>query len=431
MTSAISTALKAFWQKAIGGTEKFSLESRIFHSFSVFAFVILSTQTIVNIWLQVWVSVGITITIFFIQLYLYYISRVKGRLQLAVIVSIVEINLLTCLNYKFEAGITGPALLLFVTSLFMVICVADKKYWKASLIVNLLVVISLISWEYYHPGSTQPYNTRLSMFMNNGLAYTVFAGLLYVGTSQIVNSYNHQKKLTEEKVEEFKQLNIEKDKLLSIVSHDLRSPLNSIQQYFNILSETELGTAERQLLEGHLMRTITNTQELVTNVLNWAKNQLGGNYVLLQRLALAGELQKTVELMLLQAERKNIQLEVDIDSAIVVTADADMLQLVMRNLLNNAVKFSDKDTLVTLRAIANNGLCTISVRDHGIGIAADKQQDIFTLHVKSTYGTANEKGSGLGLVLCREFMQVQGGDIFFTSTEGEGSEFCVTLPCEV
>lgn len=395
----------------------------------MFAFVILSFETILNLCLQLTAAVSITASILAIQLFLYYISRVKGRLQLAVLVSVIEINIFTCLNYKYEAGVTGPALLLFVTSLFMIICVCERRYWKTCLVINLLIVISLLSWEYYHPGSTLPYNSRLNMFLNNGVAYAVLAILLYAGISQIRNSYHRQKQLTEEKANELKRLNAEKDKLLSIMSHDLRSPLNAIQQYFSMLSETELEPAERQVLEGHLLKTIANTQELLTNVLSWTKNQLTGHKIQLRRFALAQELQHTVALIRLIAQYKGIQLEVAIDNDIMVTADGDMLQLVIRNLLNNAVKFSNAGSQVTLKASAKDGLCTIAIEDHGIGIAADKQADIFTLNVKSTYGTSNEKGSGLGLALCREFMQLQGGDISFTSIEGEGSVFYVTLCC--
>lgn len=430
MISAISSVVNMVWQKAVGSPEKFSLESRIFHSFSMFAFLILSFQTLLNWFLHIPASALITSSVLIIQLFLYYLSRIKGRLQLAVIVSIIEINILTCLNYKFESGITGPALLLFVTSLFMVICVSKRAYWKICLAVNLIIVISLISWEYHHPGFTVPYDSRLNMFLNNGVAYVVLAVLLWGGTSQILNSYNHQKQLTEKKAQEFKQLNTEKDKLLSIISHDLRGPLNSIQQYLSMLGGMELGSTERRALENHLLKTITNTQELVTNVLDWTKNQLGGHKIQLHRLALGQELQKPVELIRLIAQRKGITLETDIDNHIIVTADTDMLQLVIRNLLNNAIKFSHTGTLIILSAKAGEGLCTISIKDNGIGIPRERQQDIFTLNVKSTYGTSEERGSGLGLALCREFMQLQGGDISFSSIEGQGSIFYVTLPFE-
>ncbi|BAV04830.1 Signal transduction histidine kinase [Filimonas lacunae] len=431
MTSAISSAVNTLWQKAIGSPEQFSLESRIFHSFSMFAFCILGFETLFNLLLHLTPSIFITASVLTIQIALYYVSRVKGRLQLAVLVSIIEINILTCLNYKYESGITGHALLLFATSLFMILCVAKKLYWKIGLAVNVLIVGSLILWEYYHPGSIVPYNSRLNMVLSNGIAYVALAILLYAGFSYILGSYNHQRQLTEKKAQEFKQLNAEKDKLLSIISHDIRGPLSAIQQYFGILSETEMGQPEREALEEHLQQTIANTQELVTNVLSWTRSQLKGHRVALHRLELARELQKTIALSRLLAQRKGIQLEVVIDSRIVVTADTDMLQLVIRNLLNNAVKFSNAGTQVTLQgSVGKKGLCTISIKDDGIGIAADKQQYIFTLNVKSTYGTSNEKGSGIGLALCREFMQLQNGDIFFTSTQGKGSVFYVTLPGE-
>lgn len=430
MANAVSTAATKLWQKAVGNPEAFSLESRIFHSFSLIAFTILGFETIFNLCFHLTPALFITGSVLLIQLYLFYLSRVKGHLKLAVLFSIIEINILTAFDYIYESGVTGPSLLLYVTALFMIICTSGKRYWKICLIANLAIVAALLSWEYFHPDSIVPYNSRLDIFLNNGLAYAILAILLYVGTSLILNSYNQQKQLTEEKAQAFKQLNTEKDKLLSIISHDLRGPLSSIQQYFTMLSGSDLSAAERQPLESHLLKTISNTQELVTNILSWTKNQMSGIKIHLHPLVLAQELEKTIELFRLIARRKNIQLTADINQNIMVTADTDMLQLVIRNLLNNAIKFSNTGATVTVKASADNGICTVTVKDNGIGIPADKQQDIFTLNVKSTYGTSDEKGSGLGLALCREFMQLQKGDISFTSTAGEGSEFYITLPCE-
>lgn len=432
MASVVSTAVGKFWQKATGNPETFSLESRIFHAFSLIAFLLLCIELPFSLYIHLPVSAMITLGVLVAQLFLYYLSRVRRRLKVAVWLTIIIINILSAVDYVYKSGIAGPCLLLFVISLFMVICISDRKYWPLCLAMNLAIVVSLAAWEYFHPAAIHnPYRSSHDMFLDNLVAYVMLVILLYVGTSQILRNYSRQKVLTEEKAEAFRQLNGEKDKLLSIISHDLRGPLASIQQYFSMLGEASLGQEERKELEAHLLKNITNTQELVTNVLSWARKQIGGHKMQLHPLLLQKEMQPVMELFRSVAHRKSIELNVQIDPRIMVTADGDMLQLVMRNLLNNAVKFSNSNTVIEVRAMAHNGLCMISVKDDGIGIAINKQREIFSLNVKSTYGTGNERGSGLGLALCREFVQMQGGDISFTSVLGKGSVFYVTLPCEL
>lgn len=426
------SAVVKFWQKATGNPEAFSLESRMFHSFSLIVFVILSFEIPFSLFINLPVAALISAMLLLSQLYMYFLSRVKKRLKLAVLLTIIITNALTAISYFYQGGITGPCLLMFVVSLFMIICISNRRYWPFCLALNLLLVITLAVWEYQHPSNIHnPYLNRLDMIMDNVVAYIILVILLYAGTTQIIRNYALQKKMTEEKALAFKQLDGEKNKLLSIISHDLRGPLASIQQYFSMLSEMKMDEAQRQSLEDHLLKTITNTQELVTNVLSWAKKQIGGHKVQLSKVHLYKETRATGELFRSVAHRKGIQLDIDIDPRIVVTADNDMLQLVIRNLLNNAIKFSESNTVIELKAMAHNNLCMISVKDDGIGIAINKQRDVFTLNIKSTYGTANEKGSGLGLALCREFVQLQGGDISFTSVLGKGSVFYVTLPCEI
>lgn len=430
MISVLSETANNFWRKVTGDPKSFSLESRIFHSFSFIAFATLCFGIPFTLLIRLPVSTLIACLVFVIQLILYYLSRVKQKPKIAVTLSLIEINILTAVNYIFEGGIAGPNLFMFAMYLFIMICVADRKYWPFYLLMNLAIVLGLIAWEYYHPQAFgMVYQSRRDRFLDNGVAYIILAILLYSGASQILKNYNRQRELSEEKARDYQQLDQEKSKLLSILSHDLRAPLASIQQYFSMLAEMELGANEKRALENHLLKTIGNTQELVTNVLSWAKKQAGGHKVNLHEINLYQEINSTAEFFRTIAFRKGISLDIDIEPSIVVTADTDMLQLILRNLLNNAIKFSNSDTTVELKAMAHNGLCMISVKDDGIGIPINKQKDIFSLQVKSTYGTANEKGSGLGLALCKEFVELQGGDISFTSILGKGSVFYITLPC--
>ena len=128
------------------------------------------------------------------------------------------------------------------------------------------------------------------------------------------------------------------------------------------------------------------------------------------------------------ASKKDIDLTYDVDPAISVVADSDMLQLVVRNIVSNAIKFTPAGGRVDVSTKLINNECRISIADTGRGIAYEQQDDMFTLKARSTFGTANEKGVGLGLILCKEFTEQQGGRISFESIPGHGSTFFIFMP---
>ncbi len=238
-----------------------------------------------------------------------------------------------------------------------------------------------------------------------------------------------QKQRADEKTLALETLNSEKDKLFSIISHDLRSPLALTQQYFSALKEVEMDNEERQELEKELVNNLSNAEELLNNLLNWAKNQMQNTAPQIKKINLNQLLAKKMEVFQNIALKKDILLTTYINESIAVKADMDMLKLIIRNLLNNAIKFTPTGGKIELTATKQGRDCVIAVKDNGIGIPADKQGDIFSLKANTTYGTENEKGTGLGLVLCKDYTLLQNGKIWFTSTEGAGTTFFVSLPC--
>lgn len=418
--------------QVIGSADEFSLESRIFHSFSAIAFVILPIQVIFSLIVGLLAPACVTSTVLLIQLGLYYLSRVKGKLHLAVTISGIEIVIFTALNYFFNSGIAGGTLLLYAMSLFMIMSVSPKKQWPLWLFLNVLAIIILTVWEYYNPGIVKiRYNSRKELFIDNVGTYIIMIVVLYVGTSSIRKNYTAQKQLADEKTHTLEMLNAEKDKLFSIISHDLRSPLALTQQYFSVLKEVSMDNEERLALEKDLVSNLTNAEYLLNNLLNWAKNQMKGATPQIKNLDLKQLLARKAEVFKPIALKKEIQLSTIINEDIVVKADIDMLQLIIRNLLNNAIKFTPAGGKIELKAVKQDGECIISVSDNGIGIPLSKQDTIFTLKADSTYGTQNEKGTGLGLALCKDYTLLQGGKIWFNSTENSGTSFYVSLPCVV
>ena len=423
-------SIKKTIETLVGSPDKFSLESRIFHNFSLLIFFTLTFSTIFNFSLHLYVSAILSFSVLCIQGFSYYISRYKNRLNAAVIIAVVLANVLTAIGYFYNSGLAGGTLLLYASILFIILSISPKKQWIIWISINLAVVLGVTYSEYRNPAVImQNYTSREEQFADNLFSYIVTVMLLYMGTVTIRNSYIKQKQLADEKNLALELLNAEKVKLFSIISHDLRTPLASVQQYFDVMAELELDAQERADLEKDLLLTIGNTQELLTNLLKWAKNQMDGATAKLKPVNLRQYLAETSELFEAIAIKKGIALTTTTESDITIKADPDMLQLVIRNLLNNAVKFTAKGGHISLKAVSEDKNCIISISDNGVGISADKQKEIFSLSTSSTRGTQNELGTGLGLVLCKDYTELQGGRIWFNSIEGQGTTFYISLPC--
>ncbi|WP_460612523.1 sensor histidine kinase [Hymenobacter seoulensis] len=230
--------------------------------------------------------------------------------------------------------------------------------------------------------------------------------------------------------EELNRLNRTKDTLFSIISHDLRGPLSSL---YSLLALLKLGQmpAERLAMQSErVTRMLDSTLHLLDNLLNWSASQLKGEAgARAERLRLDFLADETVALLHGDAERKGIALLNEVPEGCLVRADVNMTRLVLRNLLNNALKFTNAGGHITLGARRQNQWWEIRVEDTGIGIdPADHHRVLGQGSHFSTTGTANEKGTGLGLRLCQEFVERNGGTLSFSSTPGQGSAFWFTLP---
>jgi len=225
------------------------------------------------------------------------------------------------------------------------------------------------------------------------------------------------------------ELNLLKNKLLSIISHDFRSPLNSLKGVLTLMSQGVLTNEEMKMLSTDINANVGVALHLLDNLLHWAKSQMDGFQVHKQAFDIAIILQQNYTLALPLAMLKKINLKNEMQKEIVVMADIDLIDIVVRNLLSNAIKFCKADDSVVISAWQDENMVLVSVTDTGSGIGPDKLATLFEAEKAiSTLGTANEKGTGLGLTLCKEFIQKNGGDIWVTSKLGEGSTFSFSIP---
>ena len=222
-----------------------------------------------------------------------------------------------------------------------------------------------------------------------------------------------------------------RDKMYSVIAHDLRSPMASIRMVLNLVvqsSSPETVGPELFALLDQANRESEEVHDLLDNLLKWTKSQTGRLSVVLQDLDLNDIIPGVVDIFEMIAQTKKIKLELQRPSApLIVQADNDMLKTVVRNFMSNAIKFSPEGSSIEIMMTAEGDFAKVSVRDHGVGIAADRIETIFHKG-ETTYGTGGEEGSGLGLQLCQDFARKNGGDCTVESVEGEGSTFSVLIP---
>ncbi|RLD80361.1 MAG: hypothetical protein DRJ10_07530 [Bacteroidetes bacterium] len=229
------------------------------------------------------------------------------------------------------------------------------------------------------------------------------------------------------------KLNATKDKFFSIIAHDLKSPFNTMLGFSEILNDNfdKYDIKEQKKLFGIVHSGIQNTYKLLEDLLLWSRSQKGIIDFNPQKVKLYELSNDIVELLTQSAESKTINIINKIPKDIYVHADKEMLSTIIRNLISNAIKFTQKEGTVEIGIQTNHGLSEHKtyVKDNGIGIPKKIQSDIFEVgESTSTKGTEGEIGTGLGLILCKEFVDKHGGKIWVESEVGKGSEFIFTLP---
>ena len=220
------------------------------------------------------------------------------------------------------------------------------------------------------------------------------------------------KRIIDEKTEELRRTIMGRDRLYSVIAHDLRSPLGSIKMVLNMLilnlPKEVVGEDMFQMLN-MANQTTEDTFSLLDNLLKWTKSQIGRlKYV---------------------AQVKNVRITLDAPSQLNIRMDVDMIKTVIRNLISNALKFSNENTVISVVLKEEADRVMVSVEDHGLGIKEEDKEKVLHPEVYfTTYGTKQEEGSGLGLQLCTDFIKRNGGSLHFTSEYKKGSRFYFYIP---
>jgi two-component system sensor histidine kinase/response regulator len=307
-----------------------------------------------------------------------------------------------------------------------------------------------VIWKAY-PYSLEKHNFYLYVFNHLLAVFFIFYGLLLIKNEN--TRYQNQSRdknwqlrrsnlkilrqkadisgkaqLLEEQTHQLTELNSLKNKLFSIIAHDLKSPLYALRNLFRNVQLYDLPGDEIKILIPEVVNELTYTTGLMENLLQWAKSQMQAESVKPQLLDIARVTKEVMQLLRLQAEAKHIYLNTTIERPVYVYADKDMINLVLRNLVSNAIKFTPESGSIYIGAREKRSHIEVLVQDTGMGISPEGLQKLMDSNYFSTRGTIGEAGTGLGLMLCKEFLSRNGGEMRIESEPGKGSIVSFTLP---
>jgi signal transduction histidine kinase len=277
---------------------------------------------------------------------------------------------------------------------------------------------------------------------NENILYNVLFGIVFVFMTVVIvlivrNSRQRAERnvlLREKNIEiaeqnkKLQEANDLKDKFFSIIGHDLRSPLVSLMGLLGMVMRNEISDKEFKSFAPKLHHLVTGTNETLENLLQWANGQMVGWSLNRSPLPVQHHVSKCINLFAEVAKAKEVGITCHIDEQEIVFADPNQIELIFRNLIHNAIKFSAKGGSVRITAEHRDDFLELRIADDGIGISSDHLENLFKKQTsKTSRGTLGERGTGLGLILCKEMVENNGGRIYATSTEGKGSTFHVLL----
>ena len=402
----------------------------VFASFAVLIGYVVDTILFFDKFTSVVLTINISvIAIIILFLFLGLSKKMTIKISYLVIIYSTFLGLFLAYIYDIMQGdlishLLFRNIIIFPMIIFSIGFIVDKKQMLiAGITIAILFPAILVSSK----------NTELieiTPFITIMVLISTFAMGLFLSSME--------KSITENKLKEdellkqtnrLESLNKDKDNLLSVISHDLRGPVGSAKQMISYLIDNETTNDEKKFLLEAINSSIGNSFNLLSNLLQWAQNEQGVIQLDTKNINITKSVETTITLLQKSADEKNIIIENRFRTEIVSYSDKNLFETIVRNLLANAIKFTNEKGRIIISNQMDDQAITITVKDNGIGVSKTSQKNIFSeFEIVTSRGTKNEKGSGLGLILCKEFTHKNGGKIWFTSEEGVGSEFSFTVP---
>jgi signal transduction histidine kinase len=307
----------------------------------------------------------------------------------------------------------------FVCLLFYVFNAGLGHPLKQKSIHSGLALVAFVFYStYFSPHGSSHLAQSFNIFLNATIS-------LLIGF--LIEQYKRTNFVQRLKIHELSNL---KTKLLAIFSHDVSSPLNSLRSLLQLKDDNLISEAELNQHSQNVKKSIENVLDMLKNIVKWSALQLEGFKPLLEKTNINKITGETIESVGSMAELKGIKILNQVENSDQAMLDPEILKLVIRNFLTNAIKFSQPGAFVYVFSSIQNGLFKISVRDNGTGISPENLTALFTYKRLTSAGTLDEKGSGIGLSVTKEFVEMMKGAISVVSEVGKGSTFSATFPLQ-
>lgn len=391
---------KHIWNRWVGSAEQFSLEQRIFHAILLILLPILLISSIFDLMIGL---VGIGLYLFFAlgcQLLAYYLSRYRQKNNFAIVLFALNGYGFLVLNYYLNSGVQGPTLLLFLLAAMIVLAVSPDKLNRLWMLINLLLVIILLWVEYKDPGFIDiTYENRAVFFADISFSYCCSLLVIYGITTYIKFNYTRERKLATDRAEinaqqkqQLEKIDEQKNKLFSIIGHDVRGPLMLIRGYLDLMEHKEaLNESESEQLRLQLQESVDGTIEMLENLLEWSRLQYLQE-TQWEQVNVSATIDRVLVLLEKQAAKKQIHIHRNKPAvAHVISGNQRIMELVFRNVIQNAIKFTPPNGNIDISEEINEGSYWVAVKDSGMGMSEEQLKSLFTFKAKTTYGTNREK----------------------------------------
>lgn len=441
--NSLRSRLRHAWNWLIGSAPEFSIPNIAFNAIVIVTTIILLVLLPFNAYIGLYKIVILMLGLLVVLATFYYFSRFRKKYAMALALYAILSYFTLVYTFLYNSGSYGPIIFIFFLTFQLLIAFTRKHLHPLWFIAHLLVPLGLLLAEYYHPDWVlQTYASREDRLYDLLSSYFAVVICTYWITIYLRNNYVKEKQKAEARLEEIEQqnkkilaqneileqLNEQKVKLFSIISHDLRAPMVTAAGLAGLLKDDVLEDEEKKMFQEELYNVSNHALDMITNLLAWSSGQMQGVTVRPAAVNMPELVQKVVTTQTAGADKKQIQITNTMCRSAPVQADADLMELIVRNIIQNAIKFTPESGTIHISDATAGSFYEINIRDSGVGMTAGQLSALFSDQTASTYGTNNEKGTGLGLRLCRDFMELQGGQIHVTSTPGEGSTFSLLLP---
>lgn len=419
--------LQHLFSKIIGNPTQFSLQHRLFNAFTSIGFVLVVGTLLFNSLSGLYYSALISLASAILFAAAYYWSTVKNRYLQSFVIMVICLDLFLAINYFYNAGMAGPTLFLLLGVYLATMMLSPKNQYVFWTIFNNILIILLLATEFNFPDSIKStYDSRSIYFLDNLITYLIVSLLVAAGVITFVYHYTVERKTVEKQSKLLGLLNDEKIRLISILSHDLRAPISGIQAYLDRLFYESLTIEEKEIVEQNLLDLTHRTQQLLNNVLNWSKDYYHVEQVQLSTVDLTKSLQLSLELYRHIAQHKQIKLRIDATTPLPFIGNEAIAQLIIRNLIDNAIKFTKEGGEIRLETRREGKTALISVADSGSG---DSQRIAEELSKALSSPLDSDRiNNGLGLIMCKQYTEALGGAISCVNNPLGGVTFSIQFP---